>query len=207
MRRVDLMLWGEAASYALGGSLKHDRCLALAARAVSGARWDVAERLARGCLGVEPGRLLAPGLAEAVLALGGSGGHDFKCERLTRAARRYVRRAAELLKAGDLPDAAERAWAAVRSATTALALRTRGTPSKPEGMAWREFVKDVLVRAGLGEGEASRWAAYSIDARDRLHGACFYGLQCKEPEHRPLIERAGEYVSLVERLLRRWPAA
>jgi HEPN domain-containing protein len=128
-------------------------------------------------------------------------GADSECRKLIEAARSYVRRAAELLKAGDLPNAAEKAWAAVRSATTALALRTRGTPAKPEGVAWREFVRGVLMGAGLSEEEASRWAAYFIDARDRLHGACFYGLQCEEPEHRPLIERAGEYVSLVEKLL------
>ena len=32
-----------------------------------------------------------------------------------------------------------------------------------------------LIKAGLGEEEASRWASYYIDVRDRFHGGCFYG--------------------------------
>jgi len=39
--------------------------------------------------------------------------------------------------------------------------------------------------------------------RDRLHGGCFYGLTYEEEEHRPLMDRAREYVELIEKLLRR----
>ncbi|MFP3161180.1 MAG: hypothetical protein RXQ95_07055 [Vulcanisaeta sp.] len=38
--------------------------------------------------------------------------------------------------------------------------------------------------------------------RDRLHGGCFYGLTYEEEEHRPLIDRAREYVELIGRLLK-----
>jgi hypothetical protein len=38
--------------------------------------------------------------------------------------------------------------------------------------------------------------------RDRLHGGCFYGLTYEEEEHRPLMDRAREYVELIGRLLK-----
>jgi len=38
--------------------------------------------------------------------------------------------------------------------------------------------------------------------RDRLHGGCFYGLTYEEVEHRPLMDRAREYVDLIEKLLK-----
>ncbi|MFZ8808334.1 MAG: hypothetical protein ACO2PN_09550 [Pyrobaculum sp.] len=37
--------------------------------------------------------------------------------------------------------------------------------------------------------------------RDRLHGGCFYGLTDEETEHRPL-ERAKDYIDLIEKLLK-----
>jgi hypothetical protein len=56
------------------------------------------------------------------------------------------------------------------------------------------------MKAGLSEGEASKLASYFIDVRDRLHGGCFYGLTYEEEERKLLIERAGEYLSVVENL-------
>ncbi|MEM0377392.1 MAG: hypothetical protein QXI90_06425 [Thermofilum sp.] len=38
--------------------------------------------------------------------------------------------------------------------------------------------------------------------RSRLHGDVFYGRWYEEKEHRPLIEKAGNYLRLVERLFR-----
>jgi hypothetical protein len=60
---------------------------------------------------------------------------------------------------------------------------------------------ESFVKAGLSEEEASRWASYYIDVRDRVHGGCFYGLTYEEDEHKPLMEGAKEYVELVEKLL------
>jgi len=54
----------------------------------------------------------------------------------------------------------------------------------------------------LNEDEASSWASYYIDVRDRLHGGCFYGLTYEETEHRPLIEKAKDYIDLIEKLLK-----
>jgi len=57
-----------------------------------------------------------------------------------------------------------------------------------------------LVEAGLDEGEAGEWAAFFIDVRGGLHGEVFLA-RWYEEEHKRLMERAGDYVRLVERLL------
>jgi hypothetical protein len=57
------------------------------------------------------------------------------------------------------------------------------------------------MRAGLSFEDASRWAAYFVDVRGRLHGEVFYGLMYEEGEHRPLMEKAREYLELVEKLI------
>jgi len=92
----------------------------------------------------------------------------------------------------------------VKHATMALTMTTLNETAPPKGVSWRAFVKNALIKAGLNEEEASRWASYYIDVRDRLHGGCFYGLTYEEEEHRPLMDRAREYVELIEKLLRRY---
>jgi len=82
-----------------------------------------------------------------------------------------------------------------------LALSVLGKAALPKGTSWRAFVREALVKAGLDEAEESKWASYYVDVRDRLHGDCFYGLAYEEEEHRPLMEKAGDYVKLVEELL------
>ncbi|MEM4846864.1 MAG: hypothetical protein QW794_03795 [Thermosphaera sp.] len=57
-----------------------------------------------------------------------------------------------------------------------------------------------LVEAGLDEGSASEWAAFFIDVRGGLHGEVFLA-RWYEEEHRRPMERAGDYLRLVERLL------
>jgi hypothetical protein len=42
-----------------------------------------------------------------------------------------------------------------------------------------------------------------MDVRRSLHGDCFYGLYYEESEHKPLIERAPQYVNLVAELVKR----
>ena len=113
----------------------------------------------------------------------------------------YLLEARRLMERGDVHDAAEKVWAAVRSATQALTTKLAGTVAPPKGTTWREFVKETLVKAGLTGGEANKWASYYIDVRDRLHGACFYGLIYEEAEHKPLMLKAEEYVNLVKRIL------
>ncbi|MEM1909955.1 MAG: hypothetical protein QXT79_11320 [Thermofilaceae archaeon] len=110
-------------------------------------------------------------------------------------------KAMELLSGGDPYDAAEEVWEAVWHATLALAEKYAGSAGPPEGVTWREFVKGALVRAGLDEGEAGEWAAFFIDVRSRLHGEVFYARWYEEKEHKLLMERAEDYLRLVERLL------
>jgi HEPN domain-containing protein len=120
-----------------------------------------------------------------------------------RSARYYLEEARKLLERGDPYDAAEKAWAAVKHATMALTMATLNETAPPKGVSWRAFVKNALIKAGLNEEEASRWTSYYIDVRSKLHGDCFYGLTYEEEEHRPLMDRAREYVELIEKLLRR----
>jgi HEPN domain-containing protein len=117
-------------------------------------------------------------------------------------ARYYLEEAYKLLNRGDPYDACEKAWASVKHATMALTLRVLGEISPPKGVSWRSFVKEAFAKSGLSEEEASRAASYFIDVRDRLHGGCFHGLAYEEEEHKPLIERAREYIDLVERILK-----
>ena len=64
-------------------------------------------------------------------------------------------------------------------------MRVLGEAAPSKGVSWRSFVKETFMKAGLSEGEASRWVAYFIDIRSRLHGDCFYGLTYEEEEHKP----------------------
>ncbi len=61
-------------------------------------------------------------------------------------------------------------------------------------------MKEAFVKAGLSEEEAEEVAAYYIEVRKSLHGDCFYGRHYEEPEHKPLMDRAWEYVKLIEKL-------
>jgi uncharacterized protein (UPF0332 family) len=116
-------------------------------------------------------------------------------------ARHHLMEAYKLLERGNPFDAAEKVWAAVRHATMALTLKVLGETTPPKGVSWRSFVKEAFIKAGLSQSEASRWASYYIDVRDKLHGDCFYGLMYEEEEHKPLMEGAREYVDLIEKLV------
>jgi uncharacterized protein (UPF0332 family) len=116
-------------------------------------------------------------------------------------AKYYLVEARKLMERGGVHDAAEKVWAAIRSATQALTTKLAGTVTPLKGTTWREFVKETLVKAGLTSEEADKWASCYIDVRDRLHGACFYGLIYEESEHKPLMLKAEEYVNLVKRIL------
>jgi len=118
-------------------------------------------------------------------------------------ARRYLDEAYKLLERGDPFDAAEKIWAAVKHATTALTITVLKEAAPPKGVSWRSFVKEAFMKAGLSEDEASKWASYFIDVRKGLHGDCFYGLIYEEEEHRPLMERAREYIDLVDKILKK----
>jgi HEPN domain-containing protein len=117
-------------------------------------------------------------------------------------ARHHLMEAYKLLERDNPFDAAEKVWAAVRHATMALTLKVLGEATPPKGVSWRSFVKEAFIKAGLSESEASSLASYYIDVRSRLHGSCFYGLTYEEEEHRPLMEKARDYIELVERIVK-----
>ena len=118
-------------------------------------------------------------------------------------ARHYLEEAFKFLERGDPYDACEKVWASVKHATMALTMRIFNEVAPPKNVSWRSFVKEAFVRAGLSEEEAGRLASYFIDVRDRLHGGCFYSLTYEEEEHKPLVEKAWEYLSVVEKLVKR----
>jgi len=117
-------------------------------------------------------------------------------------ANEYYRLGMKLFSRRDYYDAAEKIWASVKAATLALTQRFLGRTTPPEGVYWREFVTDAFIKAGLSRGEAEERAAYFIEVRRGLHGDCFYGLIYEEIEHKPLIEKAREYISEIRRLLK-----
>jgi len=126
---------------------------------------------------------------------------DSEVERHLKIADEYYRLGLELFSRHDYHDAAEKIWASVRAATMALTEKFLSRTTPPKGVYWREFVTEAFLKAGLSKREADEMAAYYIDVRDRLHGACFYGMIYEETEHRPLIERAKEYIDEIKRLV------
>jgi uncharacterized protein (UPF0332 family) len=118
-------------------------------------------------------------------------------------AKQYLGEAFKFLEREDPFDACEKIWAAVKHATTVLAMRVLKEAEPPRGVSWRSFVKETFLKAGLSEEEASKWASYFIDVRSRLHGGCFYGLMYEEEEHKPLMEKAREYIDLVDKILKK----
>jgi uncharacterized protein (UPF0332 family) len=71
-------------------------------------------------------------------------------------ARQYLVEAYKLLEREDPFDAAEKIWAAVKHATTALTIVVLKEAAPPKGVSWRSFVKEVFMKAGLSEDEASK---------------------------------------------------
>ena len=65
-----------------------------------------------------------------------------------KTARFNLEEAYKLLERGDAYDAAEKTWAAVRHATTALTTAFLKEAAPPRGVPWRMFVKNALVEAG-----------------------------------------------------------
>jgi hypothetical protein len=123
-------------------------------------------------------------------------------EEHLRTAQVYLSETSKLYEEGYRADVCEKVWAAVKHATIALTTKFLGV-SKPNGIPWREFVREAFEKAGLSRDEASYWASYVIDVRRSLHGDRLYSLYYEESEHKPLIERAPQYVNLVAELVKR----
>ena len=104
--------------------------------------------------------------------------------------------ALRLLEAGDIRDAAEKAWCATKRATDALILARTGTE--------REFSSDTsrgLLMLGEADSAVSPLIGRYYSRQGHLHGECFYHGVC-EPiaeVHRRIYQTA-DYISDAERL-------
>jgi hypothetical protein len=126
---------------------------------------------------------------------------ESELEKHLRMTDEYYRLGRELFSKGDYYDAAEKVWASVKAVTIALTLKYLERIAPPKGVYWRDFIAQAFITAGLSKDEAEERAAYFIDVRDRLHGACFYGMIYEEMEHKPLIDRAKDYLNRVKELV------
>lgn len=110
-------------------------------------------------------------------------------------ARAQHRAALERLAAGDVRDAAERAWGATKRATDALVLARVG----------REPVRTPQTSRELGNLAERDNAARSLVARyysrqGQLHGDCFYLGICNPAETERRIRETADYIRDAERL-------
>ena len=110
-------------------------------------------------------------------------------------ARRMADAAAAQLAAGDVRDAAEKAWCATLRATEALVLARTGQESGTSTLAGRR------LRA-LSVEDRSLWdlrTRYS-DRQATLHGECFYHDYYDPQEIDLLVRQTPDYIQDAERL-------
>ena len=104
--------------------------------------------------------------------------------------------ALRLLEAGDIRDAAEKAWCATKRATDALVLARTGT--EPEFSS--DTSRGLLVLAEA-DGAVSPLIGRYYSRQGHLHGECFYHGVCEpaaEVERR--IRQTADYINDAERL-------
>ena len=102
--------------------------------------------------------------------------------------------AVERLEAGDVRDAAEKAWCATKRATDALIFALMGEEPGPTGFT--SDCLDDLVTAGRAPDSMQR-RYYS--RLSQLHGACFYTGACNRHTERRIRETAA-YIDDAENL-------
>ena len=104
--------------------------------------------------------------------------------------------ALRLFEAGDIRDAAEKAWCATKRATDALVLARTGT--EPEFSS--DTSRGLLVLAEA-DGAVSPLIGRYYSRQGHLHGECFYHGVCEpaaEVERR--IRQTADYINDAERL-------
>ena len=98
--------------------------------------------------------------------------------------------AIERLEAGDIRDAADKAWCAIKRASDALILARTGNEPEKSPVTTREL-RRLGDRDSVVAPLVNRYAA----ARDFLHGDCFYLGLCEPTENtQRLIRRAVDYI-------------
>ena len=104
--------------------------------------------------------------------------------------------AIERLEAGDIRDAADKAWCAVKRASDALILARTGTEPEKSPITTRE-----LRRLGSQDSAVFPLVSRYATARDLLHGDCFYLGLCEpldDTERR--IRETADYIRDAELL-------
>ncbi len=110
--------------------------------------------------------------------------------------------ALRLLQAGDIRDAAEKAWCATKRATDALILARTGVEPEQSPDTSRR-----LGRLAREDGAVSPLIGRYYSRQGHLHGTCFYLGECEpvdEIERR--IRQTADYISDAERLARQSPS-
>ena len=110
-------------------------------------------------------------------------------------ARQLQLSALERLEAGDIRDAAEKAWCATKRATDALVIARTG--DEPGTTARTSDELDALARRDHAVRSMKPHYYQSIY---RLHGQCFYNDRCGSEEVPALIHATRDYITGAERL-------
>ena len=112
-------------------------------------------------------------------------------------ARQLHHSALERLEAGDIRDAAEKAWCATKRAADGLI--TARTGEAPGTTARTSDELDALARRAHAVRSMKPHYYQSIY---RLHGQCFYNGRCDSEEVLALIQQTGDYIANAEQLAR-----
>ena len=102
--------------------------------------------------------------------------------------------ALERLAAGDIRDAAEKAWCATKRATDALILARTGEEPGPTAMT-----SDWLDRLARQNNELNSLVGRYYSRISQLHGSCFYVGHCNDQTERRIRETS-VYIKDAERL-------
>ncbi len=115
--------------------------------------------------------------------------------RIFQDARRMADSALERMAAGDVRDAAEKAWCATVRATEALVLARTGQEPETSTAAGRRLSALTMDDPSL----VNLRLRYS-DRQRVLHGECFYHEYCQPVVTERLISETADYVRDAERL-------
>ena len=110
-------------------------------------------------------------------------------------ARQLQLSALERFEAGDIRDAAEKAWCATKRATDALIMARTG--DEPGTTARTSDELDALARR---DHAVRGMKPHYYQSIYRLHGQCFYNDRCNSEEIPALINATIDYIAAAERL-------
>ncbi len=120
---------------------------------------------------------------------------EAEAARIFADARRMGEAALSQMAAGDIRDAAEKAWCATLRATEALVLVRTGEGPTTSTAAGRR-----LRALSLGDSSLLNLRDSYLVRQAILHGECFYHDYCDPEETGRLINETGDYIRDAERL-------